>query len=1104
MKFDKEVEESLQGLKDFQKATVDYVFEQFQKGQSRYLIADEVGLGKTIVARGIVAKLYQQNYKKNKDFVVVYICSNRALAKQNISKLSFLPKIENVIEYEDDNDRLSDLAFESKSEISNDYNFKIKAFTPATSFDNRTSSGKQKERILLYRLLKNHFKASRISLLWMLKGGNRISNENWKKRIEEAERDEKLGKRPIRQDLENKFLRRIKQPLDKNSKLFTALEKGEKSLYQILTRVLIPGKQNRSFTKEGYNYDTQNYRIIAELRFQLNEVCADYLNADLFVLDEFQRFSNLINGEDVSEENAEDPGSEIARKVFLKKNSKILMLSATPFKAYTNYANELEGENHYEEFRKVLRFLLSNKEEDFWRELDQNNHSFFKALTELTEENKDDSIIDLKIKIEKVYRSCISRTERTLVEDKLMITKEKTESLKIKKEDIVDFIVFDSIIKEINQHSLRKRSLPIPIEYVKSSPFPLSFLQDYEHMKVIEAEVKENRDLKKFIRSAKRAFVPEERINDFKPLLPESTRSETPNPKLRLLYDETVRNGGWELLWVPPTIQYYYPGRGSVFSNVKNFSKTLIFSAWKMVPRMVSSLVSYEAERLSVGRFLKQNENTELKYFSSPRLPRPRLVFRKGLKNMNNFLLTYPSIFLAEIYHPQENLVEKKSIFEIKNSIKNEVKIRLLELGVLDGKYGEESGDWQKWNWFALFLLDKNVERNQSLENWKKKSFQENIFFESEDENKTNDKGGKKEHFEEMQKCLNDENYIPNLSKLSDEGLDRICEFFAELSIGSPAICTFRTLGQLFPEEGSDNLQCSFVAGMGFISLFNKPESISIIDNKFDENENYFSNVIQYCIDGNLQAVLDEFIYQLKDSSGMSSPQQCVELLSDILTVSASSQEVKTFNSITNNKDNLKIRTHYAVPFGLGNSSDLKNGKRQIKVREAFNSPFRPFVLTSTSIGQEGLDFHYYCDKLIHWNLPSNPIDLEQREGRIKRYKSLAIRKSIGNKYKDQLKRSNNVWEDIYQIALDNKDSTSCDLIPFWYLGEESKIKTMIPLYPFSKDNDKLEYIKTVLANYRLTFGQPRQEELIFAINQLGVLELDEYLINLTPFTYEK
>ena len=39
--------EILNGLKDFQRATVDRCFEVFKSGQSRILVADEVGLGKT-------------------------------------------------------------------------------------------------------------------------------------------------------------------------------------------------------------------------------------------------------------------------------------------------------------------------------------------------------------------------------------------------------------------------------------------------------------------------------------------------------------------------------------------------------------------------------------------------------------------------------------------------------------------------------------------------------------------------------------------------------------------------------------------------------------------------------------------------------------------------------------------------------------------------------------------------------------------------------------------------------------------------------------------------------------------------------------------------
>ena len=64
-----------------------------------------------------------------------------------------------------------------------------------------------------------------------------------------------------------------------------------------------------------------------------------------------------------------------------------------------------------------------------------------------------------------------------------------------------------------------------------------------------------------------------------------------------------------------------------------------------------------------------------------------------------------------------------------------------------------------------------------------------------------------------------------------------------------------------------------------------------------------------------------------------------------------------------------------------------KEVNRIERVRTSFNSPFRPFVLATTSIGQEGLDFHHYCHHVVHWNLPNSPVDMEQREGRIHRYK---------------------------------------------------------------------------------------------------------------------
>ena len=85
----------------------------------------------------------------------------------------------------------------------------------------------------------------------------------------------------------------------------------------------------------------------------------------------------------------------------------------------------------------------------------------------------------------------------------------------------------------------------------------------------------------------------------------------------------------------------------------------------------------------------------------------------------------------------------------------------------------------------------------------------------------------------------------------------------------------------------------------------------------------------------------------------------------------------------------------FALRFSDERGDDGQAVNRRASVHRAFNSPFWPFVLASTSVGQEGLDFHLYSHAVVHWNLPANPVDLEQREGRVHRYKGHAVRKNV-------------------------------------------------------------------------------------------------------------
>ena len=79
-------------LKDFQQATVDYVFRRLYDDAdpaTRFLVADEVGLGKTLCARGLIARTIEHLQQEGvRRIDVVYVCSNVDIARQNIERLN--------------------------------------------------------------------------------------------------------------------------------------------------------------------------------------------------------------------------------------------------------------------------------------------------------------------------------------------------------------------------------------------------------------------------------------------------------------------------------------------------------------------------------------------------------------------------------------------------------------------------------------------------------------------------------------------------------------------------------------------------------------------------------------------------------------------------------------------------------------------------------------------------------------------------------------------------------------------------------------------------------------------------------------------------------
>jgi hypothetical protein len=52
-------------------------------------------------------------------------------------------------------------------------------------------------------------------------------------------------------------------------------------------------------------------------------------------------------------------------------------------------------------------------------------------------------------------------------------------------------------------------------------------------------------------------------------------------------------------------------------------------------------------------------------------------------------------------------------------------------------------------------------------------------------------------------------------------------------------------------------------------------------------------------------------------------------------------------------------------------------------------------------------------------------------------------------------------------------------MVPFWIFDGPSKIERRLPMLPLSRETTRVDDLKQSLALYRLTFGQPRQEELL-------------------------
>jgi hypothetical protein len=251
--------------------------------------------------------------------------------------------------------------------------------------------------------------------------------------------------------------------------------------------------------------------------------------------------------------------------------------------------------------------------------------------------------------------------------------------------------------------------------------------------------------------------------------------------------------------------------------------------------------------------------------------------------------------------------------------------------------------------------------------------------------------------------------------------------------------------------------------------------------------------VIGAVVDGGFESVLDEhFWVRAQNLQG-----GVAGLANDLHSSMGLRAGSFSFHGIGGTPHKIPVRCHVAVPFGDAETEPtarMEGGVVQAapvrpdEIRRSFNTPFWPHILATTSVGQEGLDFHPWCSHVVHWDLSSNPLDLEQREGRVQRYAGLAIRRRLatllrGEVLEDPTMADGSPWQCVERHARPSVDASG--LRPWWVL-EGAEICRHVFERPFGRDIARFAQLRQQRMIYRLALGQPNQEDFIDVLSRGG------------------
>ena len=777
----------LAGLKDFQRSTVNYVFERLygEGSTKRFLVADEVGLGKTLVARGLIARALEHLQDRIKRINVVYVCSNASIAAQNINRLNVSGRQEFALA-----SRLTLLPIQVCRLAGNNVNFI--ALTPGTTFDLKSRGGIVMERALIFKMLRGADWDVGYGLFNLLQAT--VMRHNWK-----------WWSKDWSPTINDELARDFRAVIEKDQELVARLHACCERFRDFRTNVPL-------------NESRERYGLLGQLRHRLARTCIDALEPNLVILDEFQRFRNLLDGQ--------DDAAKLARDLFAFRDVRTLLLSATPYKMLS--LDHEQDDDHYPDFLRTLCFLFQDK--TTVEELRDDIQRFRNQLFALNSDRNDD-LRRARDRLQQSLLRVMCRTERigmTKGLDAMLV--EPSRMAVLHPNDLDQAALADGAARAVGARE--------PIEYWKSSPYLLNFLKHYDLRRRIDKVVDTPpAGLLDVLREADGHLLESGRFEEYRSIDPAS-------PRMRVLFQDTLDKGMWRLLWMPPALPYSEPS--GAYADVGDVTKALVFSAWNFVPDAIAAICSYEAER----RMIEAHDGP-VRYSELYDRLRPLLRFAKGpdgrLTGMPVIVWLLPSPTLAATVDPLALALEKHTGKPpTSEDVLDAAESRCQELVRRLPRGGPGSRPDERWYWAAPALLEKDT----NVISWVKEGW----VADEEDHDP-----GKlfRDHLVQFRSAA------AGALDLGPQP-DDLARVLAELALAAPGICALRALRRVAPALRADDdelLSAAARIASGFRMLYNLPQTIGLLSGRGEGS--YWRRTLQYGIEGNLQAVLDEQVHVL-------------------------------------------------------------------------------------------------------------------------------------------------------------------------------------------------------------------------------------------------